>query len=100
MFNALKSAFSAHYFNGIATLNRYLNLDDIDTYRSVILNQDILKIPYRIYNKPLTMNQINSFTHHQHLILSCVFTRHHNGFVRHEMVKNIMKKHPILKATK
>jgi hypothetical protein len=97
MFNPLENAFPLDYLNDINIIKKYLILDDMNACRLVTLNQSILQIPYRIYNKPLTMTQINSFTHHQQLMLSCVFTRHHNGFVRHEMVKNIMKIYPILK---
>lgn len=97
MLNSLENAFPLHCRNDINTIKNYLVLDDIDTHHLVTLNQNFLQIPYRIYNEAFTMVQLESLTHHQQLILFCIYTRHHNGFIRHEMVKHIMKIHPVLK---
>ena len=97
MSNSLENAFPSYLLNDIATLKRYVNIDDRAPYHLAILDQDILKIPYRIYNEPLTITKINSLPYNQQLMLSCIFTRHHNGFIRHKMIKNIMYYHPILK---
>lgn len=97
MFNSIENSFPLHCKSDIHIIKNYLVLDDMDAYRTITLNQNILQVPYRIYNEPLTMTQMNSFTHHQQLIVNCIFTRHHNGFIRHEMVKKIIQIHPILK---
>ena len=97
MSDSLENAFPLYLLNDIVTLKRYLNVDDIGPYRLAILDQDILEIPYRIYNKPLSMTQINSLPYNQQLMLSCIFTRHHDGFIRHKMIRNIIYLHPILK---
>lgn len=96
MINSLENAFPLHCRNDINSIKNYFVLDDIDACRNITLNQNFLQIPYRIYNKPLTMAQLDSFTCHQQLIINCIFTRHHNGFIRHEVIKNIMQIHPLL----
>ena len=91
MFNSLENAFPLHCRNDINTIKNYFVLEDMDAHHIIALNQDFLQIPYRVYNEPFTIEEIESFTYNQQLILSCIFTRHHNGFIRHDMVKNIIQ---------
>ena len=50
-------------------------------------DRDILNIPYRIYyDEPLPLQ----LTDKEQLLLSCIFTRHHNGYIREKHLKNII----------
>lgn len=95
--NILESAFPTDCLEDLLSLKRQLELNILDEYQTIIVNHLSFKIPYRIYNKPFTNTQISALNQHKKLILFCIFTRHHDGFVRHKMVKNIMEIHPILK---
>lgn len=52
--------------------------------------ENLLIIPERIYYNELSSTQLNSFTVQQQVILACLFTRHHNGFVREENLRKII----------
>jgi hypothetical protein len=43
---------------------------------------DLLAIPYRIYNPEASQEVIASLSPTQQMMLHCLFTRHHDGFVR------------------
>lgn len=51
---------------------------------------NLLIIPERIYYNEPSSSQINSLTEQQQVILACLFTRHHNGFVREENLRKII----------
>lgn len=51
---------------------------------------DKLKIPERIYYNELSLSQYHSLTDRQQIVLNCLFTRHHDGFVREENLKKII----------
>ncbi len=72
MIHSLENAFPLHCRNDIDTIKNYLVLEDMDACRIITLNQSIFHIPYRIYNEPLTMVQLESFTHHQQLKISFI----------------------------
>lgn len=51
-----------------------------------------LKIPSRIYfDEPNQQNE-NQLTKNQKDILNCIYTRHHNGFIREKRLNKISKK--------
>lgn len=50
----------------------------------------LLIIPERIYYNELSQSQVYSLTEQQQIILACLFTRHHNGFVREENLRKII----------
>ena len=52
------------------------------------INGQTLNIPYRIYyDEPIQENLTESET----FLLDCIFTRHHNGFVREKRLRKILK---------
>lgn len=48
---------------------------------------DTLWIPERIYYNEPTLAQFMTLTDRQQIILNCLFTRHHNGFIREEKLR-------------
>ena len=62
-----------------------------DSYE-VNINGEELKIPVRIYfNEPKEQNE-KHLTERQKDILNCLYTRHHNGYVREERLKKLSDK--------
>ncbi|MFD1014646.1 hypothetical protein [Winogradskyella rapida] len=58
----------------------------------ISVDSEKLKIPVRIYfNEPKEQTE-KELTEIQKDILNCIFTRHHNGFVREKRLKNISEK--------
>lgn len=75
-----------------AVLNTINQTDmlDFSCYFEVVFYESKLDIPERIYyNKP-SLLQFNSLTERQQVILNCLFTRHHDGFIREESLRNII----------
>ncbi len=55
----------------------------------IIVNSENLKIPVRIYfNEPKEQSE-KQLTSRQKDILNCLFTRHHNGYIREKRLKLI-----------
>jgi hypothetical protein len=50
----------------------------------------LLFIPERIYFNEPSSSQLNSLTEQQQVIFACLFTRHHNGFIREENLRKII----------
>lgn len=46
-----------------------------------------LNIPERIYINEPSLLQYNTLTDRQQVVLNCLFTRHHDGFIREEHLK-------------
>lgn len=65
------------------------NLSDSYVY-DVILNNEKLKIPYRTYVNLPTEELFQSLSIRQQQVVSCLLTRHHNGFVREQNLKRII----------
>lgn len=51
-----------------------------------------LNIPERIYYIEPSSTQYNSLTDRQKVVLNCLFTRHHSGFIREDNLKKIIHK--------
>lgn len=51
---------------------------------------NMLIIPERIYCNEPFLTQYNSLTKRQQIVLSCLYTRHHDGFIREENLKKII----------
>jgi len=56
----------------------------------VELNNECLKIPYRIYADIPDEELIQKLPIRQQQIISCVLTRHHNGYIRERHLKKIL----------
>lgn len=60
-----------------------------DQFEVTILGE-IIKIPPRVYFDELSENKIQNLSDIQKEILSCIFTRHHDGYVREKYLKKII----------
>jgi hypothetical protein len=56
---------------------------------SVSVGSETLTIPYRIYHDP-SLIQPRELTETQAQLLSCLLTRHHDGFVREQHLRKIL----------
>jgi hypothetical protein len=56
----------------------------------VIINNEKLEIPYRIYVNPPSKEQVDQIPIKKQQIMSCFLTRHHNGHIREQFLKNII----------
>ena len=57
---------------------------------TVTIGNDAVKIPSRIYYNPPYALSDSKFTNAEREILSCIFSRHHHGFVRQKAIQNIL----------
>lgn len=56
----------------------------------VSVSGESLRIPYRLYLKPPTPDAADALDETQRLILACLLSRHHDGFVRHRNVPQLL----------
>jgi hypothetical protein len=54
------------------------------------LASEPVSIPYRIYNPRPEQSLIQRLDDQRSLVLSCIYTRHHDGFVRQEFASRIL----------
>lgn len=67
------------------------DLISLDSYEIIVENEK-LKIPVRIYfNEPKEQNE-KQLTDRQKDILNCLYTRHDNGYVREKRLKKLSEK--------
>ena len=59
-------------------------------FEVVVIGQEKLEIPQRVYYKPPYSLAMSKFTQKEQEILNCIFSRHENGFVRQKSVQNII----------
>ena len=59
-------------------------------YIEVYLNRNIIKIPYRIFLEEVKDEIIEKLNHTQKIILYCLYTRHHDGFIRQKYLEKII----------
>ena len=57
---------------------------------SFLVNRATLLIPYRVYHYPRLVDRSN-LSALQSTLINCVLTRHHDGFVRGQHIKSIVK---------
>lgn len=55
-----------------------------------MVDGDQLYIPCRIYYSEKNLARKPDFSQLQKLILGCLFSRHHNGFIREECIKGVV----------
>lgn len=60
-----------------------------DTYE-ITIKKEIIKIPSRIYIDENIFENPTNLSNNQSEIISCLLTRHHNGFVREKYLKKII----------
>lgn len=61
-----------------------------ETFFSVQLNGEKLQIPYRIYNEELPTKAFDALDFQGKMIISCLYTRHHDGFVRQKYTEILL----------
>ena len=71
------------------TINNFLVSTNV---QPVALNGESLKIPDRIYFNEPAPGKREHLTTTQKTILDCLYTRHHNGFVRQRKLEQLMGK--------
>lgn len=54
------------------------------------LNEDVVKIPYRIYFIDVEYEKIGCLTETQKIILYCIYTRSCNGYIREKYLKKLL----------
>jgi len=59
-------------------------------FETVMIGQEKLEIPQRIYYSPPYSLTNSKFTQKEQEILNCIFSRHNNGFIRQKAVQNIV----------
>lgn len=57
---------------------------------SISVDSKNITIYSRIYKEELEESQILNLSQTQKLILSCIYTRHHDGFIREKYLKNLL----------
>lgn len=57
---------------------------------TVMYNGEMLQIPERIYNEELAEIVFEALDFEKRLIVSCLYTRHHNGFVRQKYTEFLL----------
>lgn len=63
------------------------DFDEFSDYFSVSFQSEKLQIPYRLYFQEIKSVNLNET---ESVILHCLFTRHHNGFVRQKSLEKII----------
>ncbi|WP_051359404.1 hypothetical protein [Paucisalibacillus globulus] len=89
----LLNAFPTELEDDVFTvLNKIIKTSDLDFSNcfEVDLCKSKMMIPERIYYDEPSILEFNSLTERQKVILSCLFTRHHNGFIREDNLKKIV----------
>ncbi len=61
------------------------------TEETLSVESDSIRIYSRIYNPEPDSSATSSLTATQQLVLSCIYTRHHDGFVRQKHLKKILE---------
>jgi hypothetical protein len=57
---------------------------------SVVVQGEAVSVPERIYNAEADAEQVLSLTAVQQAVLHCVYTRHHDGYVRQRHLERIL----------
>ena len=63
-----------------------------DDIGPLMLNGETLRIPYRVYATEPPAQLVSAFSEQQRTALCCFFTRHHSGFVRERMLREILQR--------
>jgi len=68
------------------------HVDDLVYFRKQIiyLDKEMIKIPYRIYLNEPAAEEEKKLTGIQKTILYCIYSRHHNGFVRQRRLEQLL----------
>jgi hypothetical protein len=92
----LVQAFPRELIEDVITVAQYLENQKIQLHENtqceVMVHQAFIKIPARIYIDPIKSVEFQNFPLIQRQILWCIFTRHHDGFVRQKVLEKLLQK--------
>ncbi|MGE6515999.1 hypothetical protein [Lysinibacillus sphaericus] len=74
----------------ISIIRQTDKLDFLNIFE-VYVNKNSMKIPERIYFNEPTLSDYNSLSARSQIIIDCLFTRHHDGFIRQRKVEKVIK---------
>lgn len=89
----VRRAFPAHLARDVDVAAAALRpgpLNHVERFGVSIVGEPV-EIPYRIYHLPPDRRSRENLTHRQRLILDCLLTRHHNGFVRQAALSDVIR---------
>jgi hypothetical protein len=63
---------------------------------SIIIENERISLPYRIYYQEFSDLELKKFTDVQARLINCYFTRHHDGYVRQRSLKMLLNSRKIM----
>ncbi len=99
---SIHHAFLSQYHSHVNTVVQYLARHPLNHHHTkingaetVFVNQEVLRLFYRQYLSPTPISM--TFNSLEKTIFHCIYMRHHDGFVRHDHLKEILKTtHPTI----
>ena len=89
--SAFPQAYSAELTELLSRLSASSNLLDYSNYvYPVLLKGENIEIPVRIYWSEATKSLRNGLSQPQLLMLHCLLSRHHHGYIREECLRTIL----------
>jgi hypothetical protein len=67
-----------------------------ESAESIIMENERIRLPYRIYYQEFSDLELKKFTDVQARLINCYFTRHHNGYVRQRSLKMLLNSRKIM----
>jgi len=91
----LKQAFPSFLQNDVNFITNLIDFSSkypINYKIEIVVDNELLLIPYRIYLNVDACKSISttSLSEIQKIIINCIMTRHHNGYIREEFLKRII----------
>jgi hypothetical protein len=89
----LRSAFPAELYAEVSDVIAVLPADIRPTEGDVgpiVVEGESVHIPCRVYFQEVPLNALTGFTATQGILLSCLYTRHHDGFVRERHIQLLL----------
>lgn len=89
----LADAFPSELRNDVSVAIKAMPPEDIHAMHgfSVLVRGELVHIPYRIYNPEPEQGALADLSRQQMEILSCLYTRHHDGRVRERTVRPLLE---------
>lgn len=96
--NRLTHSFPEHLKSDVLIVFKVIPLESKHSFSlisahfyEVMVNEEKLKIPVRIYFDEPKQHEESQLTERQKNILNCIYTRHHNGFIREKRLNKIVE---------
>lgn len=62
----------------------------IESKIEVVVNNEYYRIPYRVHFKKLPFWKLWNLSNIQKIMIWCIFSRHHDGYIREEMLRKLI----------